>query len=363
MVQPSPDALEAAFQQIEFSSPLPTSDDSQQSETIYNIIKGLPEASTYHRLLEQHPNLVALLADASNGEHSLFLPVNAAWEHEPGLDARVAEPADASVLSMHICPHFFNEAYLRSVTNVPTIYTPITCNGPQVFPVRLTEQGEEVGKSGRFTQPSIRAANGIIYPIDTVIPTPTPLLAVLQDRGNYSILLRAIRASRFEDDLAAERGKGGTLFAPSDQAFASLGPDALQFLEEDEEGKEYLRALLRLHFCPENTHYTNMIWPQNTMGPRRTSADKDMIYKGTLAKELPSALQKGGGAPKLAMKITRYMCLITMAVNSAPVVEQDIAGNDYVAQGINDVLLPGGAVGNGSQDVISKIKSALQFYI
>ncbi|OAA75279.1 FAS1 domain protein [Akanthomyces lecanii RCEF 1005] len=360
MAQPSPDDLEVAFQRITTSCPLASSDSSQQSDTIYNIITSLPEAETYHRLLEEHPSLVALLGDSSNGEFTLFLPVNAAWEKATGL---LVDAADAGVLSMHISEHFIDEAYLRSMTNIPTAHEPDTSNGPQVFPIRLAEDGWTVDRAGRFTQPSIRASNGIIYCIDRVILPPPPLRDVLRARGSYSTLLHAMQASGFDEELATQRGKGGTLFAPSDQAFAALGPDALQFLTEHDEGRPYLKALLKLHFCPENTFYTNLIWPKNNSGTRRTSADKDQVYKGKLGMELSSALKRGEEASELTISITRYMSCITMAVNSVPVVEQDIGGNDGVAQGIEDVLLPGGTVGKGSQDVVGKIKSVLQPFV
>lgn len=362
MLQPSPDDLEVAFHKIEASYPLAASDSTHQGETIYNIIKALPDASTYHRLLEQHPSLIGLLADASDGEFTLFLPVNKAWEKEPGLAARVAAAAadDASVLAMHISKHFIDEAYLRGMTNIPTVYTPATSNGPQVFPIRLAEDGWTVDKAGRFTQPSIRASNGLIYCIDQVVQPRPPLLDVLRAKGRYDTLLRAIQVSGFGEALA---GQCGTLYAPSDQAFAALGPDALRFLTEDDEDKAYLKALLALHFCPENTFYTNLLWPKNNSGARRTSADKQQVHKGKIGMELPSALQTGDEAVKLAISVTRYMSCITMAVNSAPVVEQDMGGNDGVAQGIQDVLLPGGVVGKGSQDVVSKIKAALQPFI
>ncbi|OAQ98235.1 hypothetical protein LLEC1_06485 [Akanthomyces lecanii] len=355
LLWPSPDDLEAAFQKIAVGCPLASSDSTQQSDTIYNII------TTYHRLLEQHPNLVALLGDSSNGEFALFLPVNSAWEEAPG---RLVDAADAGVLAMHISAHFIDEAYLRSMTNVPTVHEPETSNGPQVFPIRIAEDGWTVDGAGRFTQPSIRASNGIIYCIDRVILPPASLRDVLRARGSYATLLRAMQVSGFdEEELATQRGRGGTLFAPSDQAFASLGPDALQFLTEDDEGKLYLKALLKLHFCPDNTFYTNLIWPKNNSGARRTSADRDQVYKGKMGMELSSALQGEDGASKLAVSITRYMSCITMAVNSALVVEQDIGGNDGVAQGIQDVLLPRGTVGKGSQDVVGKIKAALQPFL
>lgn len=360
MAQPSPDDLEAAFQRISTSCPLASSDSSQQSDTIYNIITSLPDASTYHRLLEQHPSLVALLGDSSNGEFTLFLPVNSAWEQAPGL---VVDAADAGVLSMHISEHFIDETYLRSMTNIPTVHAPDTSNGPQVFPVRLDEDGWTVDRAGRFTQPSIRASNGIIYCIDRVILPPAPLRDVLRARGDFSTLLRAMKVSGFDEELAAQRGRGGTLFAPSDQAFATLGPEALRFLTEDDEGRPYLRALLKLHLCPKDTFYTNLVWPKNNSGARRTSADKDQVIKGKMGMELPSALRTGDEASKLAISVTRYMSCITVAVNSTPVVEQDIGGNDGVAQGIHDVLLLEGTVGKGSQDVVGKIKAALQPFL
>lgn len=360
MTQPTPDELEAAFQQLAVNFPPVLTDVSQQSDTIYDIAKTLPEASTYHRLLEQQPTLVGLLSDASNGEYTLFLPVNEAWKKFAGLAEGVA---DARVLSMHISEHFISEAYLRSMTNVPTIYAPDTCNGPQTFSSRMTKNGIVIGTFGRFTRSSIRASNGIIYCIDEVLLPPMPLLDTLRQKGNYSTLLRAVTISGFEEDLVAQRGKGGTLFAPSDAAFASLGPDALRFLLETDEGRPYLKALLKLHYLPGNTFYSNLLWPQNTGGVPRRSTDKDIVYKGKMAKELPSSLLAGEEATKLTISITRYMSLITMAVNTAPVVEQDVVGNDYVAQGLNDVLLPNGIVGKGSQDFIAKIKTALDAFL
>ncbi|OAA55648.1 FAS1 domain protein [Cordyceps fumosorosea ARSEF 2679] len=363
MPQPNPDELEAAFQRLVAAHPLPLSSSTHSGETIYDVLKTLPEASAYHQLLERYPRLVALLADVSDGEVTLFLPVNAAWEGaataaaglsgvDAEADADAGAGAEEALLAMHVSPHFLDQAYLRSMTNVPTIHAPGTINRPQVFPLRLGEAGWTLAGGGRFLAgEGIRARNGLIYRIDRVITPPGALLEVLRLRGTHTTLLHAVEVAGFAAELASR--PGGTLFAPSDRALASLGPEALRFLTESAEGRKYLNALLRGHFCPVHTHYTNLVWPQNDGAERRTSAEEDRVYKGSMRRELPSALCVGEQAVSLEVSITRYMCLIAVAVNGTPVVEQDIGGEDGVAQGIDEVLLPGGVVGKGSEDLIS----------
>lgn len=141
-------------------------------------------------------------------------------------------------------------------------------------------------------------------------------------------------------------------------AFAALGPDALQFLMETEEGKKYLKLLLKLHFCPGQTFFTNLLWPKNNSGDRRTSSNKHNIIKGQIKQTLATLVKPTEDGPKHTVSITRYNCIITMAVNGSPVVEQDIRGIDAVAQALGDILLPGDIVGKGPQDAISKIKIA-----
>lgn len=204
MSQPTPDELQAAFDSAAAAHPLATTDDSQQSDTIYNILKRLPEASTYHRLLEQHPALVSVLGDVSNGEYTLFLPVDEAWNKVPELADDIAESGEESVLSMHISPHFLSEDYLRGMTNIPSIYQPDTSNGPQVIAAGPGEDGWTYGNSGKSTRAPIRAKNGIIYCIDQVISPPAPLLQVLRKTGNFFTLLKCIQVARFDEELAAQ---------------------------------------------------------------------------------------------------------------------------------------------------------------
>lgn len=359
MPQPTPDELQVAYEALNQASPQATTDTSHDDETIYNILKALPEASTYHQLLEKHPDLVRLLSGTENGEYTLLLPVNAAWDSAPGLAEQVGSSADPGVLSLHISDHFLSDVYSRSMTNFPSIYEPDSSNGPQVIALGLDEKGRKVGEKGRFVRPSMRASNGIVYFIDQVMTPPKYLVEVLYAKGNYSALIHAIKVSGFAEDPAAQASKGGTLFAPNDVAFASLGPEALQFLTETDEGKSYLNVLLKLHFTPDITLFSNFWWPKNNNVGRRTSADAVRDLRGQQTLNFPTLAKTGDDAPKVDISITRHNCLITLAVNSTPVVEQDIAGIDGTAQGINEVLLPGGVVGKGAQDVVEKIKTAL----
>lgn len=54
-----------------------------------------------------------------------------------------------------------------------------------------------------------------------------------------------------------KEGKGLTLFAPTNRAFARLGPHLNAFLFNTEPGKKYLKAILKYHFVPEHTVYTD----------------------------------------------------------------------------------------------------------
>lgn len=131
--------------------------------------------------------------------------------------------------------------------------------------------------------PNIYASNGIIHAVDGILfPPPPALKGVSLLPSLFSTFSLALEKTGLgeelghghddddddEDDNNNDRkkhqkgggkkeGKGLTLFAPSNRAFARLGPHLNAFLFNTDPGKKYLKAILKYHFVAEHTVYTD----------------------------------------------------------------------------------------------------------
>jgi uncharacterized surface protein with fasciclin (FAS1) repeats len=100
----------------------------------------------------------------------------------------------------------------------------------------------------RIVRPNVRASNGIIHVIDSVLLPPAPAqepqdivsIALADDR--FETLVAALKAA---DLVSVLQGEGPfTVFAPTDDAFAKLGADTIQALLAD---KDKLSSILLYH--------------------------------------------------------------------------------------------------------------------
>lgn len=79
---------------------------------------------------------------------------------------------------------------------------------------------------------------------DLFVTQPHDVLAVAKQRGNFTVLARAIEAAGLQQTLSAQGPM--TIFAPTDEAFAKLPIGALDSLLKPE-NKDQLVKILKFH--------------------------------------------------------------------------------------------------------------------
>ncbi len=100
-----------------------------------------------------------------------------------------------------------------------------------------------------ITATDIKATNGFIHVIDTVILPPGNIAAVAEGAGSFKTLLAAVKAAGLERELT---GRGPlTVFAPTDEAFAKLPAGTVETLLKPE-NKAKLRSILLYHIARGN---------------------------------------------------------------------------------------------------------------
>jgi transforming growth factor-beta-induced protein len=91
----------------------------------------------------------------------------------------------------------------------------------------------------------LRASNGTIHVIDTVLLPPSDIVDTAVSAGSFNTLVTAVKAAGLVEAL---KGKGPfTVFAPTDEAFAKLPEGTIPSLLKD---KEKLGAILKYHVVP-----------------------------------------------------------------------------------------------------------------
>jgi uncharacterized surface protein with fasciclin (FAS1) repeats len=78
--------------------------------------------------------------------------------------------------------------------------------------------------------------------------------------AEFSTLLLAYEKTDFVKYIHGIEMDGSTVFAPSNRAFAALGPRANAFLFNTEKGLKYLKALLKYHIAPDATLYSDAFY-------------------------------------------------------------------------------------------------------
>lgn len=129
----------------------------------------------------------------------------------------------------------------------------------------------------------------------------------LRSRGHFTTLLTALDAAGMSKLLATPGPF--TLFAPSNEAFAALPPGTLDRLLKPENQAE-LKKVLGYHL---------------TAGRLTTALLSSSVSAVTMSSGLAVTLKKQGE---------------TVMANDARVTEPDIAADNGVVQGIDQVLLP-----------------------
>ncbi|BAJ64569.1 hypothetical protein ANT_25430 [Anaerolinea thermophila UNI-1] len=178
------------------------------------------------------------------GPFTVFAPTDEAFAKLPaGTVDNLLKPENkdllVKILTYHVIPGKVKAAEVVKASELKTV---------QGFPVQIrTEGGKVFVDNAQVVLTDVRASNGIIHVIDTVILPPDDIVDTAVKDGRFKTLVAAVQAAGLVDTL---KGEGPfTVFAPTDQAFAKLPAGTLNTLLKPE-NKQQLVEILTYHVVP-----------------------------------------------------------------------------------------------------------------
>ncbi|MFB3429891.1 MAG: fasciclin domain-containing protein [Phycisphaerales bacterium] len=207
-----------------------------------NIVETAVEAGAFNTLATALTAAELVEPLASGGPFTVFAPTDAAFgKLDQEALANTLQPASRPRLQQVLKYHVVEgEFFARDLIGGRTL---TTLSGQRIR-VGIAE-GEVRVNDSVITATDIRATNGVIHVIDTVlIPTKQTIADVASEAGQFKTLLAAAEAAGLVDTLS---GAGSlTVFAPTDEAFANLPDGTVESLLRPE-NREALKSLLLYH--------------------------------------------------------------------------------------------------------------------
>lgn len=147
--------------------------------------------------------------------------------------------------------------------------------------------------------------------------------------AEFSTLLLAYEKTDFVKYIHDIKMDGSTVFAPSNRAFAALGPRANAFLFNTEKGLKYLKALLKYHIAPDATLYSDAFYDKT--GDSEADASRREHY------DLKSLLHEA----HIGVDMAFFAGLTSIKVNGFVNVRvRDAPGKNGVIHVVDKVLIP-----------------------
>jgi transforming growth factor-beta-induced protein len=238
------------------------------------------------------------------GEFTVFAPTNEAFSNVPEAQLQaLLKPENKdqliNVLSYHVVP------------GVVTASEASNLRAANMLNGQRNSIGFDAGVltigNARVISKDIRASNGIVHVIDSVlVPELSNIVEVAQNAGVFNTLLAAATAAGLPDALAGEPNL--TVFAPTDEAFEKLPAGTVETLLKPE-NRQQLIELLSYHVVADR------IYSEELLSTRKLS---------TLARlKLPVALGDEG-----------------FEVANATITAADIPASNGVIHIVDQVLIP-----------------------
>ncbi|OAA73797.1 Fasciclin domain family protein [Cordyceps fumosorosea ARSEF 2679] len=300
--------------------------------TVYQTLQQLPGAGNFTKLLDDFPDLVDALNGTSDdgGEHTLFLPLDDAFDKIPDKFKHPSHEALGKFLHYHVVPG------TKRAVDVLTSYTLESeavergLGGEhQRIRVGASLAGVTLNGYAKIKAVDIKATNGVIHVISDVLAPPPPLGPILTFFPAYfSTLLLAYEVTDFIKFVHGQHIAGSTFFAPNNDAFKSLGPKANAFLFNTKKGVKYLDAILKYTIAPNATVYSDAFYDKRTAAAAPPHQDH---Y--TLETFLPGA--------SLGVDIATVFGFRVINVNGFTGVKfHDAVGSNGVIHVVDKVILP-----------------------
>ena len=205
-----------------------------------NIVETAVAAGNFSTLAKALTEAGLVDALQGDGPFTVFAPTDEAFAKLPsGTVERLLRPENRqqliSILTYHVVP---GDMKANDVLGKKTL---TTLNGQ-----RVDINKEDASINGvSITKTDINCSNGTIHVIDEVImPQSDSILDIATSAGSFNTLAAALEAADLIETL---QGDGPfTVFAPTDDAFASLPEGTVEKLLKPE-NKEKLRSILLYH--------------------------------------------------------------------------------------------------------------------
>jgi uncharacterized surface protein with fasciclin (FAS1) repeats len=273
-----------------------------------NILTVAGKAGTFNTLAAaiKAAELDGALSGA--GPFTVFAPTDEAFAKIPKktLDMLLMPENKAklqAILKYHVVAGNVPSSAASKLTFAPTL------NG-QRAPVALKDGALTIG-GAKIIKTDIGASNGVIHVIDRVIMPADADIVDTAVKAKLNTLVAAVKAAGLVEALKSDNaGKGFTVLAPTDEAFAKLPSNVLASLLKPE-NKDALVSILKYHVIPSRVY-------ADAAGPNA----------------MPATLQ---GA-NVAINIKDG----TLMAGSAKVLKTDVETSNGVVHVIDSVLLPPG---------------------
>ena len=308
------------------------------TKSIYELIKESKYTQRFSELVDEYDDIKKLLNDTdnTNQNYTLFVPSDRAFDRIPDHGKKPSKEFVEAVLKYHIVPdHHFVAKRLLGHSEY-TLPTELKSDGlgddkqQRLRVVTLPLGGARLNFYAKVVAANIIAKNGVVHGLDAILLPPPPIAKVIKLLPNtfstFSLGMETTGLGQELDD-SPDEVKGGTLFAPTNHAFARLGRRANAFLFS-EYGKKYLKAILKYHIVANETLYSDAYYKNDNI------EDENADYRHV---DLPSLLDE----KPISVDIRHFKGFTSMVVNGFTRVSvKDGVAYDGVIQVVDKVLIP-----------------------
>jgi len=233
------------------------------SQSILQILQTNPNTTQLYAILQKYASSSAGFLDGSNNDtYTIFAPSNDAFT--PQVLALLPTISDVNDIFLY---HILNGSYPTSnfqqgpniVDTLANNNTLLKWSGGAGLPLDVykNSSGSNLKLFSGFgnatvTTPDIKAKNGIIYLIDSILSYPQSPSATIKSNTSVDPKLEQFYGALYRLDLlnSLDSSNGLTIFAPNDEAFAGI--DMLSMSNDS------LSSLLKYHIV-NNVYYSTNI--------------------------------------------------------------------------------------------------------
>jgi transforming growth factor-beta-induced protein len=279
-------AVSATFAMMQGAQPMgKASEKSQAAAPARDIVDTAVAAGSFKTLAAalQAAGLVEALKGP--GPFTVFAPTDEAFAKLPaGTVEELLKPENKKKLIAVLTYHVVSGK--ATADKVTTMKSAGSLNGQRI-PLEV-RGGKVMAGRANVVQADIAASNGVIHVIDAVIlPEFRDAVEVAGAAGSFGTLLAAAQAAGLVDALKSDGdGRGLTIFAPTDEAFAKLPPGTVESLLKPE-NRETLAQVLKYHVVAGRAYSDKVVGMHKTLaGPSVTvkaQGGKVMVGSATVA--------------------------------------------------------------------------------